>query len=252
MKNKNMIGITVFMLWLFPLVSKAADYRSFYAKSLNENEVKFIFLGNSGVILNSSQGALVIDPSTLLEDYDIEQLSQANRVIVLYTHGHGDHFDSRTAVKIFRATKAKILCDTLVYQILEGKIPKDNLVTGLDGKSYDFGNITVDVISGNHSSPINLYRISLGHIRVFHGGDSGHVPLENYPSDIAFIPTGMPSPSASPEEALKMIHDLKSKVAVTMHGAEHQHRSFENIINSKMPNTRVIIPLKQVTKSIIL
>lgn len=247
-----MIGITILMLWLFPLVSYAANYRSFYAKSLNENEIKFIFLGNAGVIINTSQGALVIDPSTLLEDYDIEQLSQANRVIVLFTHGHGDHFDSRTAAKIFKATKAKIICDALVYNILEEKIPKDNLINGLDGKSYDFGSITVDVISGNHSSPINLYRISSGNIRIFHGGDSGYVSLGNYPSDIAFVPTGMPSPSASPEDAFKMVHDLTAKVAVTMHGAEHQHHSFEDIINSKMPNTRVFIPLKQVSKTIII
>ncbi len=210
-----------------------------------------IFLGNAGVILNSSQGTVVIDPSTLLEDYDIEQLSQADRVIVLYTHGHGDHFESRTAVKLFKATKAKFLCDALVFKILEGKVPQDNLIKGLDGKSYGFGNITVDVINGNHSSPTNLYRISFGRIRVFHGGDSGHVPLENLSSDIAFVPTGMPSPSASPEEAFKMVFDIKSKVAVTMHGAEHQHRAFEAIINLKMPDTRVIIPYKQVTKSII-
>ncbi len=252
MKKKTMIRFTIILLWLFPFVSHAANYRSFFAKSQNENEIKFIFLGNSGVILNCSQGTVVIDPATLLADYDIEQLRQADNVVVLYTHGHGDHFNSSAAVQLQKATNAKILCDGLVYQTLAGKIAQEHLIEGLDGKSYDFGRLAVDVISGRHASPINLYRISMGRLRIFHGGDSGHVSLQNYPSDIAFVPTGMPSPSASPEDAFKMVADLKPKVVVTMHGAEHQHRSLEDSINSRIPDTTVVIPTKQVSKSIML
>ena len=39
---------------------------------------------------------------------------------------------------------------------------------------------------------------------MFHAGDSGYVQVKDYPSDLAFLPTGSPSPTASPEYALKL------------------------------------------------
>ena len=94
--------------------------------------------------------------------------------------------------------------------------------------------------------PINLYQIRMGGITVFHGGDSGYVPLKDYSSDIAFIPTGAPSPTCSPEDAFKMAIDLKPGVAVPMHGNKYEHVEFEKKIKEKMLEIRVIIPTKHV------
>ncbi|MBU1340697.1 MAG: MBL fold metallo-hydrolase, partial [Proteobacteria bacterium] len=170
MKNKELLGICIFIICLFPLTLNAANYRAFSAKPFSENEVRFIFLGSSGVVLNSAAGAVVIDPATLLDDYDLDQLKTANVVLIVFTHSHGDHFDSGTAVKLFKATGAHILADAMVVGILEGKIPRDRLINGLNGKTYGFGKIAVDVIQGKHGSLINLYRITMDRVRVFHGG----------------------------------------------------------------------------------
>ncbi len=44
MKYRKTIGIALLVLLFFSLVSNAANYRSFFAGSFNENEIKYIFL----------------------------------------------------------------------------------------------------------------------------------------------------------------------------------------------------------------
>ena len=55
------------------------------------------------------------------------------------------------------------------------------------------------------------------------------------------------SPTASPENAFKMVADLKPNVAVTMHGSDKQKRQFERKVKEAMPQTEVLImePLHQ-------
>ena len=87
-----------------------------------------------------------------------------------------------------------------------------------------------------------LFQIKMGNLLVFHAGDSGYVPLKDYESQLAFLPTGRWSPTCSPENAFKMAADLKPKVVVAIHGSKGQHIEFENILKDKMPQTKVIIP----------
>ena len=72
-----------------------------------------------------------------------------------------------------------------------------------------------------------LYQVKMGGISVFHGGDSGYVSLKDYSSDVAIVPVGRMSPTASPEKAFQMVSDIKPKVAVTMHGSDKQKQQFE-------------------------
>ena len=72
--------------------------------------------------------------------------------------------------------------------------------------------------------------------------------VSDCPSDLAFLPTGTPSPTASPEYALKMALELKPSVAVTIHGSADQSREFEAKMKEKMPKTVVIIPEPNIPK----
>jgi L-ascorbate metabolism protein UlaG (beta-lactamase superfamily) len=93
-----------------------------------------------------------------------------------------------------------------------------------------------------HVGSINLYQIQIGGISIFHGGDSDYVPIKDYRSDLAFLPTGDPSPTASPQGAFNMASDLNPSVIVAMHGSMGQSKDFEQKIKEKMPHTIVIIP----------
>ncbi|MFC1802877.1 MBL fold metallo-hydrolase [Thermoproteota archaeon] len=87
---------------------------------------------------------------------------------------------------------------------------------------------------------------------IFHGGDSGYVSVKYFPSDLVFVPTGVPSPTASPRDALRMTLELKPKVAVAIHGSSAQNREFEKSVQEKMPKVNVIIPEQYTPKKIVI
>ena len=124
---------------------------------------------------------------------------------------------------------------------LKGKIPAEKLSTAESGKTYNFGDVKVTAVQGIHRGPIILYLIKMDGITLFHGGDSGYVSLREYPSDVAILPTGRMSPTASPENAYKMAVDLKPQVIFAMHGSEKQKQQLQQKIKEGMPQTTVLI-----------
>ena len=226
--------------------SKAQNIKKLFALSPRENELAFMFLGLSGVIVKTSNRTIIVDPADLLKGEEIKALEMEIIDLLLFTHNHRDHYSSKYALDILKAKCPPILAEPLVADDLKGKIPPHvfhKLKSAAAGRSYNYGHfIGVNVVKGIHRGPINLYHIEIEDLSVFHAGDSGYVPVKDYPSDLAFLPTGSPSPTASPQEAFNMTTDLKPSVVVTIHGSADQNKKFESIIKSTMPETAVIIP----------
>jgi len=151
-----------------------------------------------------------------------------------------DHFNQGKTLKLFKKTGSPILAEAKVADKLKGKIPLDKLTIAISGQTYAYGDVVVKAIQGVHRGPIMLFQVKMGELLMFHAGDSGHVPIKDYQSQLAFLPTGRWSPTASPENALKMASELKPKVVVVMHGSEGQHKDFEKMVIDKMPGTQVI------------
>ncbi len=229
--------------------NKAENIKKLLASPLGKNEVAFIFLGYSGVIVRASNRTIIIDPADLLRD---EERAALKADVLLYTHGHGDHYSSRSTADIFKATSARVLAEPSVASELKGNIPSDKLTSAAPGKAYTFGDIVINAIEGVHFGPITLYQIKVGGLSIFHGGDSGYVPVKDYSTDIAFLPTGSPSPTASPEDALRFASELKPTVVVTIHGSTGECKEFESQAKKAMPATTVIIPEPYVLKTVTL
>lgn len=230
--------------------SKADNTKELFALSPARNEVAYMFLGLSGVILRTSNRTVIIDPANLLKDEEVKALKGVD--ILLFTHSHGDHYSSKEALDIFKATNAPVIAEQLVANDLKGKIPSNKLTSATPGKTYTFSDITINAVQGIHRGPIILYQIKLGGVSIFHGGDSGYVPVKDYPSDLAFLPTGNPSPTASPENAFKMASELKPSVVVAIHGSADQSKEFEGKVKKGMPSTTVIIPEPYLPKTVAL
>ena len=228
--------------------SKASEIVDFFAAQLKDNELGLFYLGVSGFIVRTKNQAVIIDPAGFLKNNEVTALKSVS--VMLFTHNHLDHFNSGKTQTLFKATDATILAEAKVADKLSGKIPADKLVSALSGKTYRYGDVTVTAVQGIHRGPIMLYQVKMGGITVFHGGDSGYVNLKDYSSDVAIVPVGRMSPTASPEKAFKMVSDIKPKVAVVMHGSDKQKIQFEQKVKDGMPQAIVII-MKSFTAKIV-
>jgi L-ascorbate metabolism protein UlaG (beta-lactamase superfamily) len=220
--------------------SKAEEISDFFALGLSENQIAVIYLGASGILARTSKQTVLIDAAGFLKDDETAALKEVN--LLLFTHSHLDHFNKGKTLKLFKKTGAPVLSEAKVADKLKGNIPDEKLTSAMSGKTYVYGDLTVKAVQGIHRGPIMLFQIKMGNLLVFHAGDSGYVPLKDYQSQIAFLPTGGMSPTSSPENAFKMAAELKPNVVVVMHGSKGQHKKLENILKEKMPQTKVIIP----------
>jgi L-ascorbate metabolism protein UlaG (beta-lactamase superfamily) len=230
--------------------SRAEEIAGFFALPIATNEVAVFYLGVSGLVARTASHAVLFDPAGFLKDDEITALKGVN--LLLFTHNHLDHFSAGKTQALFRATGASVLAEAKVAATLKGKIPADKLVSAESGKNYTFGDVSASTILGVHRGPIMLYQVKLDGVSLFHAGDSGYVSLKDYPSDVAFLPTGRMSPTASPENAYKMTVDLKPDVAVAVHGSGKQKREFEAKVKEGLPQTSVLILEPFTSKKIVL
>lgn len=219
--------------------SKAEAIRGFFASSLQQNELALFYLGVSGFIIKSAGHEVLIDPAGMLKGDEVAEFKGLD--LVLFTHDHMDHFSAGKMEELFKKTAAPVLAEAKVASKLEGKIPVAKLVSAEHGKTYSFGDVAVSAVKGIHRGPIMLYQLHMGEVTVFHGGDSGYVSLKDYPSQVAIVPVGRMSPTASPEDAYKMVADIQPQVAVAMHGSDKQKQQFEAKVKEAMPQTTVYI-----------
>lgn len=223
-----------------PLFKKSfkESIKSLYETQISTNEVALLYLKYSGVILRSKTQAFAFDLADLISESEIDLLS--NLDAVFYTHGHYDHYNRKIARLIQSKTKAQIIAEPSVAMDLREIIPSEKLISAKPGETFDLGAFKVISIKGLHRGPIVLYLVEGKDLTIFHGGDSAYVPLEKYKADLALVPTGAPSPTASPQNALKMVLALKPKVTAAFHGSRSQHQDFINLVKRNMPQTKTL------------
>ena len=240
---KTLISICLFFsFYILSFSISFADVGAFFESSCAEKELKFIFFRESTVIIKVSNKTVLIDPSANIKEETIENLKTNGLDLLMFTHDHYDHYHYSTAKKIYDATGAHVVTEPSVANSLKKIIPKEKLTVSSKQGHYEFDGIEVTAIKGKHIGHIYLYHLVIGDIRIFHGGDSSYISLVDYPSDVAFVPTGDPSPTCSPKKAFKMVRDVKPQVAVAMHGSPSQHKKFKKKIEADLAATAVVIP----------
>jgi L-ascorbate metabolism protein UlaG (beta-lactamase superfamily) len=219
---------------------------------LEKNEIAFIYFGYSGVILKTKDKTIAIDMCKMSFDSDDKIKELENLDLQLNTHTHRDHFDAETTIKIFEISRAMVVADPEVIKGLENKMPPEKVKALTSGESFSIDGLEISAVSGVHPGSITLFKIKLPDFSIFHGGDSGYIPLKDYTADLAFLPTGAPSPSCSPENALNMALDVNPKVVVTMHGSQDQMQKFKTLALKELPALNVIIPKIKEPQKIVL
>ncbi|UCG45888.1 MAG: MBL fold metallo-hydrolase [Candidatus Bathyarchaeota archaeon] len=214
--------------------------REFFSQSLMKEQVAFLYLGYSGIILRIKDGAIAVDPSNLLGDRALPAFSRLD--LLLFTHSHYDHYNRALANKLLENTNAHIVAPKQVAEDLKDRISLDRMTVASHGLKLDINGFRVTPFEGVHPRPITIYKIEKDAYSIFHAGDSGYSPIEGSSVKLAFLPTGRPSPSCSPENALKFVRDLKPIIAVAMHGTQLQMIKFRKLVEKDTVETSVIIP----------
>lgn len=241
MKKWMTFGVTVCFYILSCSGSIAGD-KPFFESACAGNELKFMFLKQSSVIIKVSNKTILIDPATSINKDVLEKLERNGLDLLMYTHAHYDHYDYTAAMEIFAATGAHIVAAPEVAGELKREIPKEKITVSSHQEKITQSGIDVTPIKGKHIGPIYLYHIAIGDVRILHGGDSSYIPLSDYPADVAFVPTGDPSPTCSPKKAFNMVADLKPQVAVAIHGSSDQNEQFKIMMQDGLSGTAVILP----------
>ena len=217
---------------------------------LGDNEVAFMRLGpSSNIIVRVADKTVLFDPATLDQE-ELDILNKKGVDLVIYTHGHYDHFSSSTALKLFKGSQPDIAVEPSLSAFLKDDIPNEKLITTASGKSYSTGNIKIDTLEGKHIGLIMLFRVTINDIKILHGGDSAYVPLQSMTSHLAFVPTGSPSPTCNPEYAFQMVSDVKPQLAVPIHGLDDEQNEFKQLMDAKMPDTKVIVTKPYVSQKV--
>ncbi len=209
-----------------------------------------MYLGYAGIILRVEDRTVAFDIADLLGDKEIDAFSKLD--LLVYTHSHGDHYNRARARKILETTNARVVAQAQVVDDLKGRVPLERVTTADSSTIMRVGGFEINAVDGIHPKPISIYRIKIGMFSVFHGGDSGYSPVKDYPAKLAFLPTGRPSPSCSPESALKFTRDLKPEVAIAMHGSPAQLNQFKDLVEQKFSKIRVVIPKQFKTETVII
>ena len=217
------------------------SWADFFALQLEPHEVGYMCLGAySNVVVRVGGKTLLFDPASMIPK-ELEVMGSHKVDFVVYTHDHGDHFDKTTAVSLFRQFSPHVIAEKNVVNQLTDAIPQHKLHLAHSEQPIILGDVRIDPLKGKHIGPIILFKIEVNGISIVHAGDSSYVPLKTLGSNIAFVPTGYPSPTCSPKKAFKMVADLKPRFAIPFHGSEREHKKFVTLVSKKLPDTRVIV-----------
>lgn len=228
---------------------KSGLIREFISQPIEKDEITFLYLGYAGVVLRIKDRMAAFDIANLLGNSEIAALS--NLDLLAFTHSHTDHYNRARARRILKETDAHVVAQKQVARDLQSGAPLKRLIVPEHRKSIRVGGFEVEAIEGVHPR-LSIYRISKNRFSVFHGGDSGYCPVKGYPAKLAFLPTGLPSISCSPESALKFALDLKPRVAIAMHGRLAQMSKFKMLVKKELPDTTVIIPEKNKIETVLI
>ncbi|UCB45466.1 MAG: MBL fold metallo-hydrolase [Spirochaetota bacterium] len=218
-----MVKLTIFMIIVFLVFSVAAAYAQEYEEdnfTTSQGELKITFIGHGTLMLRFKDKIIHVDPVGRYADYSL--LPKAD--IILVTHEHGDHLDTKAIQKILTEKTEIIFTEKCMKKVDSGIIMKNGdvkIVHGLKIEAVPAYNIVHMRSEGKPFHPKgegNGYIITFGDKRIYIAGDTENTPemkgLKNI--DISFLPMNLPY-TMTPEMVSDAAKAFRPKILYPYH-----------------------------------
>jgi L-ascorbate metabolism protein UlaG (beta-lactamase superfamily) len=223
--------------------SSRGAVRAFFNLPLRDGQVGVLPLLLSAILVRTMEHVLAFDLGLFtIRRREIDALERVDAQFT--THIHFDHWSARLTRAIHVRTGAPAIVEPQVAD--RGRLSAAWVTSGVPDETIVVDDMRITPITGRHSCPISLFHVVLPELTLFHGGDSGHVPLDHLSADLAFVPVGGPAPSCTPRSGAAIVRDLRPKIAVPMHGFASEKRALERLVRAETPDTRVVIARRRV------
>lgn len=212
--------LLVMLIVLCALVTSAQAYpRQDTFKTTDGQLLEITLLGHASIMFKFADKVVHVDPISQQADYNT--LPKAD--IILITHSHSDHFDTRT-IELIKKQDAQIILTEACAATVKGIVMKNGDLTTVAGISiwavpaYNIVHKRSDGSPYHPKGVGNGYVIGFGNIRVYVAGDTEDVPemKELRDIDIAFLPMNLPY-TMTPEMVANAVSTFKPKILYVYH-----------------------------------
>jgi L-ascorbate metabolism protein UlaG (beta-lactamase superfamily) len=201
------------------------------------NDLKITFVGHASLVFTYQGKIVQVDPVSSMGDYS--KLPKAD--VILVTHEHPDHFDSK-AIGLIRKEQTILLLNKACADRITGGITMKNgdvqTVAGLKVEAvpaYNLGNKNFHPKDNG-----NGYVIAFGKTRVYVAGDTENVPemkeLKNI--DIAFLPMNLPY-TMTPEQVADAAKMIQPKILYPYHYSQTDPNALVKLLKDTKIEVRV-------------
>ena len=175
---------------------------------------------HASLILSFGDQVIYVDPSGA----DFSSLPPATAILI--THGHGDHFDVATLLKVAGDTAPIVTSEEVLGKLPEGLKPRGTALK--NGESGTIGGIPVEAVAAYNTTADrqkyhppgvgNGYVLTFGDKRFYVAGDTEPTPEMLALTDIAvaFLPMNLPY-TMSAEQLAEAIKTFRPAIAYPCH-----------------------------------
>lgn len=208
------------LLFCLPLAAAAQEGFEVDRIETAGGVLKITFIGHGTLMFEYGGKIIHVDPYGRLTDY--AKLPKAD--LILITHAHGDHADSRAVAAVQTDATQLVLTEKLVNKFEGGLVMKN-------GETKTVGGFKIEAVAAYNLKHMrkpgrpfhpkgdgNGYVITFGDKRVYVAGDTENTPeMKSLKSvDIAFLPMNLPY-TMTPEMVADAAKALKPKVLYPYH-----------------------------------
>jgi L-ascorbate metabolism protein UlaG (beta-lactamase superfamily) len=178
------------------------------------------FIGHGTLMLEFGGKVIHVDPWSRLADYTL--LPKAD--LILLTHHHGDHLDSKALEQVRTAKSVVLLTEMCAQQVKDGVVMKNGdvrTVLGINVTAVPAYNIVHKRETGQPFHPKgegNGYVLTIGDKRIYIAGDTENTPEMKALKDIdvAFLPMNLPY-TMTPEMVADAARTFRPRILYPYH-----------------------------------